>query len=1305
MRTLASAVLLAALSACTPGTVNTVQPGAIRKEALEGEWYWRRTVADVPYGTAATFTGASDALERLRWKVEEDLLLGYRSYPHVDDSGASGLEDEGFYGAPLLAFVIEKQFDIRRGYDPATGEENNVVLENTEAPWYDREYLRVDWSANLAEAPFDLAGLDAKVLAWSSVDDRGDAAPQFDDSDGDGTIDSLMLTQRVLLEPDATVIPGYGDVPVCLFFGQAEYECAATEVDVVSSFVRVGDRAPVQGLAYDDRYMETFGFFETERLAYDRAYGLVEPNRTRYANRHPLWQATFETMPDGELVCADADRAGPCSSFPTDGAAPVEIPMLERQVRPIVYHRGPAFPDDLVPAMRQVAADWNEPLQDTVRNLRYWACLDDGGRKADCEPMLQESHDVFVFCENNPSLPGDPAVCSTDHTGPEGRPDGVPDPVRVGDLRYHLVEVVDQPQLASPYGYGPSAADPVGTVVPMADGAVTLGAGEIVSGTAFLYGSVLDVVSNQVADLVALLNGELSPDDYVDGENVEAWVQAVRDGTTDGLVGTTDGLPAWSEQTVRARLSGIHNGFAAALRPALSSTPRPTTPAAFDTFVAQADQAVRSSGVFGAGQVGATLAFEQLLDSDTAKLAWTPETVGSAGFDPLATDAASLDGRSPFDLVDPARRAEQEAGRVLAGAHAVDLDEGAFSDSSLIGLARHYASLGWTREQIVADVRQQSFREVMLHEVGHTLGLRHNFAGSFDALNFRPEYWDLRDDGHLAPRHVDPETPAEIDGRIRELQYSTIMDYPGSRNVGWAGLGHYDQAAIRFGYGELAEVFTAVPEEPAIEGLPNDIGISYIAAYNRSNVYPSVLLFYTSGQVLELHYTDYPRMVGDLQARAVVPLSRLRSTLVEDGAFGDGLVVARGGGGVQEGMPAVPYRFCSDEFAVGVTCARFDEGADPYEVVSFLTERYWNDYLLTGFARKRYGFGDSAAYVNRLYARTFEPLHTWERYYALLHGVLDAEGDPNVAEYFAADRGFGGWTAATDETFRFLVKVASRPEPGQHAPMTRADGVEVLAPSGFGTVDIPLVAGAYYESEWDFESGYHWFETQQRVGTYWDRMLALLTLTDTSSGGFVGYDTAIDPRAYAIGFQDLYRDPLQLVLAELLADEPERLGPARSWDGALTYPDPLDLGAAWPPAGTELVQPASYWLLQFDAGLLGKALLAQGYDRTFLDRSRLYPEGSGEALTPPADQPTVSFTDPSSGKTWTAWSFPAVGPDGERVRGADGEPVELGSSARLLRRIAALSGRCDAGDAAACALLPQRLADLELQHALNEELD
>ena len=84
---------------CSPGAVVTVQPNAIPKTAFEGEWYWRRTVEEVPYGTSIAFVGGQDQLERVRFDIEENLLVVRRATPNVDASGADP-------GAPLLVFPI-----------------------------------------------------------------------------------------------------------------------------------------------------------------------------------------------------------------------------------------------------------------------------------------------------------------------------------------------------------------------------------------------------------------------------------------------------------------------------------------------------------------------------------------------------------------------------------------------------------------------------------------------------------------------------------------------------------------------------------------------------------------------------------------------------------------------------------------------------------------------------------------------------------------------------------------------------------------------------------------------------------------------------------------------------------------------------------------------------------------------------------------------------------------------------------------------------------------------------------------------
>ena len=67
---------------------------------------------------------------------------------------------------------------------------------------------------------------------------------------------------------------------------------------------------------------------------------------------------------------------------------------------------------------------------------------------------------------------------------------------------------------------------------------------------------------------------------------------------------------------------------------------------------------------------------------------------------------------------------------------------------------------------------------------------------------------ELRDDGSMGPRLWDPETAVETTGRIREYQYSTVMDYGNNFVVtDTNGIGHYDRAAIKMGYGDMVEVF------------------------------------------------------------------------------------------------------------------------------------------------------------------------------------------------------------------------------------------------------------------------------------------------------------------------------------------------------------------------------------------------------------------------------------------------------------------------------------------------------------------
>jgi hypothetical protein len=129
---------------------------------------------------------------------------------------------------------------------------------------------------------------------------------------------------------------------------------------------------------------------------------------------------------------------------------------------------------------------------------------------------------------------------------------------------------------------------------------------------------------------------------------------------------------------------------------------------------------------------------------------------------------------------------------------------GAQVEPAIADLASRVQADGLDREQIVKLIRAQIFRGVTAHELGHTFGLRHNFEGSADAMNYFPQYWGVGADAL-------PEGKAHLLGAGRtdsyEVQYSSIMDYHQRFNGDFAGLGLYDKAAIKLGYAETVEVF------------------------------------------------------------------------------------------------------------------------------------------------------------------------------------------------------------------------------------------------------------------------------------------------------------------------------------------------------------------------------------------------------------------------------------------------------------------------------------------------------------------
>src|SRR5262249_48741454 len=128
-------------------------------------------------------------MTRIKWVIQEDLLIGRLTYERIDNSDGKGVGAASDNGQVVYVYPIISHFDIRRDYNPTTGEESNVVVENaSDRPWNEGKYFRVDWSRTLNTEAFDYdtlsligiyGGVHYEPLAYYVNDPESPDAPHF----------------------------------------------------------------------------------------------------------------------------------------------------------------------------------------------------------------------------------------------------------------------------------------------------------------------------------------------------------------------------------------------------------------------------------------------------------------------------------------------------------------------------------------------------------------------------------------------------------------------------------------------------------------------------------------------------------------------------------------------------------------------------------------------------------------------------------------------------------------------------------------------------------------------------------------------------------------------------------------------------------------------------------------------------------------------------------------------------------------------------------------------------------------------
>ena len=1308
--------------------IDRTQPNGLPKSFFVGqayadaaddpEFYMKTTVVDVSAGAGSEelFTN-SDAQPtvRIRWEVAEKQLVARLSYELIDDTDHKGASKKVNDGQVVAAFRIDKQFDLRREYNPSTGEENNVVVENDfDRPWFSRDWIRVDWSENLVTSAYSLDAISQLGLfggvKWESL--------RFMVADTDAedrmTIDKaggyFDVTVKAQAKPQMISDPELGDFPACWLLDASPREsCDPSEVKLRMSFRKVVDH-DYEPLDFDGQKMDLFGYFSSDRRGYDRRYGLVDDKWHRFATRWNIWEKSHtdvacnstSTTPGGQSPHRDDDQNGTEDECQTSGPGSrcdeftqkCTIPFAARKVVTIPWYVNKGFPEELIAGARKVVGAWNDAMRVSVVAARLAECRRVGEQGCEAKlgwpeawaddyvPAKDAVADVFVLCHNPSNPETDPAICGK----------GVAP--RLGDLRYNLFSLIESPQLRAPWGIMMDSDDPL--------------TGEKVAGSVNQYGATLDRAASNLTDIVELLNGGISPDAFIQGQDVSSWVSS-----------TKSAPKAMGKEELQARLGAFDPSTMGALATGKTKSRLPPKL----RFKRRLD-ALAASGHMGAGNPAMSTRLRALGGSELEAKLLTPEMLQVAGQKPdEAASPTAVLRASPFRTMNPLLHRAIERRRKMGRLHSHSCVREAPEPDHLLGLARNllqkFPAPDRKNPKAVLDYRTSIFQwakehfavGVFSHEFGHSVGLRHNFAGTFDALNYAQEYWQLRTkngtvtqrctpgntDGAscVGPRYQDPITQEEINGQIGSFATSSVMDYPGDAQLDMFLMGKYDKAAVRFAYAGVVDVWnakalttrgfgegkrkayalTGLTEQPglfAVPYLPTPGGGDY-AFLHYSHYASEYELISNCGAA-----GDSPTGIRCKEAPMDVVDYRDTKDFVADPNYPD-VVLKRAidaGGRVRRG-----YIFSSDEFSDSGNVPSFstDAGADAYEQARFIESAYENRYIFDHFRRGRSNF-NSYDVTTRTQLHYLDTLQQIAKTFGFAM-VLETE-DPQKPDPALLEEGrYGPLSLASTVAFDTFGRNLVRPEPGSYCDPANPDCL-AIQPVGvkkpiFGAESSPfpgvaydfklgLGAGRFVHNDFDYGQGYWWSDYQKQVGSFYDKVWAIYYLSEAFDTFIANSrEDFIDGRYKNVNFATVYPAQVRRLFANILTGDVTTYAPWAAITGGgatpnaeVVYPPFRDNAAmaAARPGTLSLVNPTFGFNEQLYAMVWGSIFFATSWTTDFMQDTRIASHPT-DLVSWPADA-TYTFVDPLTNLAYRAHT---VGT--EKVFGVD---HQIGIGARML---------------------------------------
>lgn len=1265
------AALLAAMAAagCAEdvGDIDRTEPNRVRKsEITEGSWWMSQKIVEVPgESMLESFEGLMTDTDKVVFVAEENYLIAYRSYPHLPGADNQSLNTFGsnnyeelygadYKGSVVAMFPISSHFDVVREYDAATGEQSNVISENTtDRPWYERDYMRVEWNKN-PKFNFDWyiysdwrPNLELSYMETDEMDPKKAAYFEYDDNN-----------ELVYFDAPATYIY---QLPFWRWnYGGWIFDMSggAVEIRTVTSFWKdmgsskefgfpggksVGEKGTkfsgvmntnYEPLDYSNQDMNRFGLFRTERYTYDPKLGYMNSGRIELANRHNLWKRAYNDA--GEL-----------------------IPVNEREVRTVPYYIFDGVNEEKLAAMsEQVIDEWNVAFKRAVHLIKnpgdttVLTTIDYPSLKG----LLAGEQDVFVAC-HIPVRKGD----REDICGEEGY---VP---REGDMRKNFLWLVNQRQDVGLLGYCPSVTDPL--------------TGQTISAQAHVYTAPMNEIAQDIVDIIKFAKGELTPEGVKSNDINIARARQNRDRFIE--------LSKMSDKVRSAKINSPQMRAAKKTRN-IERIEKISKVREFDYAAADAllDKAFKS-GLFASD-----------MDEDALRFAAIGMGLKStAALPDDVREAASAFNRHSFTN----RYIKEEIQKQLGAKGFCFKNESPNYDIEYTYLMNKYKDRT-DYDNIFYEIRADVFRATALHEMGHGFGLRHNHTGSYDSINYFDDYWELRG---LHNHDLDPNfwkegklstvgemmnlykyTDAQLNGGMLIRQYSSIMDYSSNQVNDHNGLGKYDHAAILYSYSAGATRTTSGVEaqKGLVEIFTDGNGGNATRDTLGSLVYDVLKHKDTTGtstfddqtavgqNYLELvHFRDiatgFAKGYDFTKNRKLV---RMNDFLASQGTATP--------------MVRVPYLFCTDDNRYQLrSCHVFDAGADYMEQLLTFKRDYDTRYWFRNFARGRalWSTWNSLAGDKRKFDALSDMFQTW--YFGDRDLLEDVVGDEMSLVNMVDNTAING-------TFNFLANVIATPEHGlfckrkdngqlssvANASDSRKDASEFSVRARCGRDStyyyVPEGEGRSRFGRFDPSAGfdYSWYELEAEH--LWTTIIAMEALFDNEARVIRASNG--DMKTYLFGIYDWFRTETVNLMDAMLAEDYSYHSPLldtsdgnggqltitteneETYTGKLIYPA-LAKAYAYDENGKyfeydpftgmseddfeglakKLPRVESDTSINQETDLILYGMFFTGYigmDNTLFDNLNVYRVGSGQTNTPGSNYKAVTFENPFTGEIYGA---------------------------------------------------------------------